>query len=138
MVPHSGGPRCPGPLLIRTRCPDTSSNATLWMKSQHEGGTDTPVHHPEKPAGSKYSSRSGMSPIEKLGRQAEFHSSTQGEACLSCPISAGTLQSESEMERNPEVPASTRDEALFHCTKPSGVPRGPSQLNSIPDFSETP
>ena len=24
------------------------------------------------------------------------------------------LQSESEMERNPEVPASTREEALFH------------------------
>ena len=40
------------------------------------------------------------------------------------------------MERNPEVPASTHDEALFHCTKPSGVPRGPSQLNTIPDFSE--
>ena len=28
--------------------------------------------------------------------------------------SAGTLRSESEMERKPEVPASTRDEALFH------------------------
>ena len=27
---------------------------------------------------------------------------------------------------------------LFHCTKPSGVPRGPSQLHSIPDFSEAP
>ena len=32
------------------------------------------------------------------------------------------LRSESEMERNPEVPASTCHEALFHCTKPSGVP----------------
>ena len=32
---------------------------------------------------------------------------------LSCPNSAGTLRSESEMERNPEVPASTGDEALF-------------------------
>ena len=31
-------------------------------------------------------------------------------ACLSCPNSAGTLLSESEMERNPEVPASTREE----------------------------
>ena len=27
---------------------------------------------------------------------------------------SGTLRSESEMERNPEVPASTREEALFH------------------------
>ena len=36
-MPHSEGPRCPGPLLIRTGCSDTSSDATLWMKSQHEG-----------------------------------------------------------------------------------------------------
>ena len=41
-------------------------------------------------------------------------------------------------ERKHEFPASTRDEALFHCTEPSGVPRGPSQLHSIPDFSEAP
>ena len=27
--PHSVGPRFPGPLLIRTRCPDTSPNSTL-------------------------------------------------------------------------------------------------------------
>ena len=25
-------------------------------------------------------------------------------------------------------------EALFHCANSSGVPRGPSQLHSIPDF----
>ena len=37
MVPHFERPRFPGQLLIRTRCPDISSNATLWMKSQHEG-----------------------------------------------------------------------------------------------------
>ena len=40
------------------------------------------------------------------------------------------------MERNPEFPAPTRHETLYHCTKPSGVPRGPSQLHSIPDLSE--
>src|SRR5574337_740990 len=28
VVPHSVGPRFPGPLLIRTRCPDTSPNST--------------------------------------------------------------------------------------------------------------
>ena len=43
-------------------------------------GTDTLVHHPEKPAGSTYSSISGLSPHEELERQAEFHSSTQDEA----------------------------------------------------------
>ena len=101
-------------------------------------GTDTPVHHQKKPAGSKYSSTSGLSPREQHERQAEFHAPPQDEACLSCPNSAGTLRLESEMERNPEFPASTRDEALFNGTKPSGVPRGPSQLHSIPDFSEAP
>ena len=43
----------------------------------------------------------------------------------------------SQQERNPEVPTSTQDEALFHCTKPSGVPKGPSQLHSVPDLTHT-
>ena len=54
-------------------------------------GTGTPVHRPEKPIGSTHSSTSGLSPHEKLERQAEFLSSTQDEALLSCPNSAGTL-----------------------------------------------
>ena len=101
-------------------------------------GTDTPVHRPEKHTGSKYSSTNGLPPREQLERQAEFHASTQDEASLSCPNSAGSLRLKSEMERHPQVPALTRYEALFHCTIPSGVPRGPSQLHSIPDFSEEP
>ena len=32
------------------------------------------------------------------------------------------MQSESELERKPEVPASTCHEALFHCAEPSGKP----------------
>ena len=32
-----GRPRFPGPLLRRTRGPDPSSKATLWVKAQHEG-----------------------------------------------------------------------------------------------------
>ena len=35
-------------------------------------------------------------------------------------------RSESETERNREVPAFPGDEALFHCAKPSGVLRGPA------------
>ena len=106
-------------------------------------GTDTPVHHPEKPAGYKHSLTSGLSPREQLEKQAEFHSSTQDEALLSVPTLQGNSDSgqywrQETQERNHEVPASTRDEALIHCTKPSGVPRGPSQLHSIPDFSEAP
>ena len=42
VLPRCEAPRFPGPLLIRTRCPDTSSNATLWMQSQHEGALTPP------------------------------------------------------------------------------------------------
>ena len=38
-------------------------------------GTYNPVYHLEKPAGSTYSSTSGLTPREQLERQAEFHSS---------------------------------------------------------------
>ena len=72
------------------------------------------MHRLEKPADSTHSSKSGLSPREQLERQVKLHSFTQDEALLSCPNSSGTLRSESEMERNPEVPASTREEALFH------------------------
>src|SRR5574337_1801768 len=53
----------------------------------------------KKTTGSKYSSTSGLSPRGHLERQAEFHASTQDEASLSCPQSAGTLRSESEIRR---------------------------------------
>ena len=58
---------------------------SFWKTPKGEGnpvdegttqrGTDTLVHHPEKPAGSTYSSTSGLSPLrppERLERQAEF------------------------------------------------------------------
>ena len=44
-----------------------------------------------------------------------------------------TLMAESEEELK-----SLLMKVKVHCTKPSGVPRGPSQLHSIPDFSEAP
>ena len=72
------------------------------------------MHRLEKPADSTHSSKCGLSPREQLERQVKLHSFTQDEALPSWPNSSGTLRSESEMERNPEVPASTREEALFH------------------------
>ena len=66
------------------------------MKSTRRG-SDSPVHRPEKSPASKYSSTSGLSPRGYLERQAEFHASNQDEALLSCPQSAGTLGSESEI-----------------------------------------
>src|SRR5574337_1112210 len=65
------------------------------MKSTRRGSFS--VHRSEKTPGSKYSSTSGLSPRGHLERQAEFHASTQDEAWLSCPQSAGTLRSESEI-----------------------------------------
>ena len=64
-----------GTLLKRTRCPDTSLKATLWMKAQHEGALTPLVHRLEKPAGSTHSLTRGLKPHEQLARQAEFHSS---------------------------------------------------------------
>ena len=77
-------------------------------------GTDPLMHLTEKTEGSTHSSTNGLLSCEQLERQVKLHSFTHDEALLSCPNSSGTLRSESEMERNPEVPASTREEALFH------------------------
>src|SRR5574337_1002446 len=43
VVPHSEGPRFPGPLLIRTRCPDTSSNSTL-RSEEHTSELQSPLN----------------------------------------------------------------------------------------------
>ena len=64
-------------------------------------GTDSLMHLTEKTEDSTHSSTNGLLSCEQLERQAEFHSSTQDEAWLSCPNSSGTLWSEFEMERNP-------------------------------------
>ena len=110
-------------------------------------GTNHPRASSEKTRSSKYSSTGGLSPPEQLERQAEFHASTQDEACLSCLNSAGILRSESEMERNPQIPASTRDEALFHCPNPvesrEATPNSTVSHNSqrhpekLPEFTGT-
>ena len=40
-----------------------------------QGGTGNPVHRPENPTGSTYSSTTGLSPLKQRERQAEFPSS---------------------------------------------------------------
>ena len=42
MGPQAERPRFPGPPLRRTRGPDPSSKATLWLKAQHEGALPPP------------------------------------------------------------------------------------------------
>ena len=41
-MPRTERPRFAGSLLIRTRCPNISSNSTLWMKSQHKEALTPP------------------------------------------------------------------------------------------------
>ena len=58
-----------------------------------------------------------LRPCSDLSATPSFPSQPEGNP-------AGTLRSESEMERKPEVPASNPDEALFHFVKPSGRDEG--------------
>ena len=65
---------------VKSRSLGTSSKVTLRMKSQQEGELTSQSLHPEKAAGSKYNSTSGLTPHEKLETKAEFYASTQAEA----------------------------------------------------------
>src|SRR5574337_680581 len=105
------------------------------MQSTRRGSFS--MHHSEKTPGSKYSSTSGPSPRGDLVRQAEFHASTQGEAGLSWPQSAGTLRSESEIRGTlrflPQL------EMRPSSTAPNPVEsREAPPTSSFPDFSEPP
>ena len=64
----------------KSRFPDTSSNVTSRIKSQHEGALSAWLYPPEKAAGAKSNSTSGLTPHEQRERQAEFRTSTQDEA----------------------------------------------------------
>src|SRR5574339_595310 len=103
------------------------------MQSTRRGSFS--VHRSEKTPGPKYSSTSGLSPRGHLERQAEFHASTQDEAGLSCPQSAGTLRSESEIRGTlrflPQL------EMRHSCNAPSPVEsREAPPTSSFPGFSE--
>ena len=125
VVPHAERPRSPGPLWIRTRCPDTSSKAALWVKAQPEGALTTPCVVREQPQVPHTAQQGAGDPLSNSrGKRSSLPQTRRGPALH--PNSAGTLRSASETEREPEVPASPRDEALFHCASPSRVPRGPA------------
>ena len=143
MVTHAERPRFPGPLLIRSQCPDTSLKITLLMKAQHLGAL-TPLgivrRNPQVPHTAREVT---CHPVNNWrGKQSSIppHKTRPDSPVRTLQRNCDPSQiwPRGSQERKHEFPASTRDEALFHCTEPSGVPRDPSQLHSIPDFSEAP
>ena len=88
-------------------------------------GTATPVHHPERPAGSTHSSTRGLkTPDNSRGKLDSLPQTRRGKTLLSQLCRDPVVGAETE--RKPEVPASPGGEALFRCARPSGVPRGPA------------
>ena len=116
-------------------------------------GSDTPVHRPEKPTSSTYTTGAPLSQLHILdpwGTQAQKplawklppHPTRHEAFILSVCMDSGFRDCRGSLGRGcpvlipaflpiptkgrSEVPASPRDEPLFHCDKPSGVPRGPA------------
>ena len=131
MVPHAKRPRFPGSLLRRTRCPDTSSKATLWMKAQHvwaltptciiQENSHVPHRTRQVACHPMNNSRGKRSSIPPHKTRPDSHVTT-----LQGPCDLSQIRPPGSQEQNPEVPASTRDEVLFHFTKHSGVLRAPT------------
>ena len=100
-------------------------------------GTDTPMHHPEKPTGSTHSSTRGLSPRAQLERQAEFHSPHRTRPDSPVPNLLGpcnpnqkwrgTLRFLPQLEMRPSSIAPKPLES-----------REVPPTHSVPDFSEAP
>src|SRR5574337_251634 len=106
------------------------------MKSTRRG-SDSPCILWKKPPGSKYSSTSGLSPRGHLERQAEFHASTQDEAGLPCPQSAGALRSESEIRGTLRFLPPLELRPSSNAPSPVEAREAPP-TSSFPGFSEPP
>ena len=131
MVPHDERPRFPRLLLIRTRCLDTSSKATLWMKAQHEGALTPPCIVRKNPQVIHTRRQVACHPVNNLrGKRNSIppHKTRPDSPVpnLQGPCDPRQIRSQGSQERNPEFPASNRDEVLFHFTKHSGVLRAPT------------
>ena len=73
-VPRAKRPRFSG-ALDKNPMPGHLFEGNPVSEGTTRRGTDTPVHHPEKPAGSTHSSTRGLRLPEQLERQPEFQSS---------------------------------------------------------------
>ena len=98
-------------------------------------GTDTPVHHPEKPAGSTHSSTRGLRLPEQLERQPEFHSSDKTRHDSPVPTLQGPC-SRSQNRRGslrflPPLPPPRRELRAW-CLWGSAGDRWPGQGSGVP------
>src|SRR5574340_774436 len=105
------------------------------MQSTRRGSFS--MHRSEKTPGSRYSSTSGLAPRVHLESQAEFHASTQDEALLSCPQSAGTLRSESEIRGTLRFRPQLEMRPSSSAPSPVEAREAPP-TSSFPVFSEPP
>ena len=123
--PQAERPRFPRSALEKDPRPGPLFEGNPVGEGTTRRGTDTPVHHPERPAGSTHSSTRGLKTPDNLrGKRGSLPQTRRGMTLLSQLCRDPAVGAETE--RKPEVPASPRDEALFHCANPSGVPRCPA------------
>ena len=94
-------------------------------------GTDTPVHHPEKPAGSTHSSTRGLRLPEQLERQPEFHSSDKTRHDSPVP----TLQA--PCSRSPNPRGSLRFLPPLEM-RPSSIAPNPAESREAPPTPQHP
>ena len=128
-------PRIPDPLLIRTRCTDTSSNVTLWMKSEHEGELTSQLPPPEKPAGSKYNSTHGLSRREYSRGKRSSIPQHKTRPDSSVPTLQRPCDRSHKWRGTLSFCVNIRGGAIHPCSDARGIRRCPSQRQRS-DFPE--
>ena len=94
-------------------------------------GTDTPVHRPEKPAGSANCLRRGLRPPERIERQAEFTSSDKTRPDSPVPTLQGPCG------RSPKWRGSLRFLPPLEM-RPSSIAPNPVESREVPPTPQHP
>ena len=137
VVPHAERPRFADPLLIRTRCRDTSSKANLWTKSQHEGVLTPPCIIRIKAQDPHTARQVACHPVNNSGGKRRYippHKTrpdspvpTLQGPCGRSPKQRGSLSFLPPLDMRPSATAQTQ-----------WSQERPRQLQSIPHLSEAP
>ena len=111
MVPYSERPQFPCPLMIRTRCLDTSSNVTQWMKSKQE---------------------KALTPQSIFQKNPQVTNTTRQVACHRLNNSRGKRSSISQDKTRPDSPIPTLQRPCDQSQKWRGTLRFLPQLEMRP------